>query len=261
MLHKKTGMPEEGECVFCTVTKVQFHSVFVELDEYPGKQGMIHISEISPGRIRNINDFVKEGKVIVCKVLKINRERGHIDLSLRRVNESQRRAKVEERKQEIISESIIVTYAEHDKTNKQKPEVVFEHLSKVLLKKYPSIFFAFEDVVENNADLTEIGLEKEIFDKLEPIIRERIKIKEVSIGGTITIHSYESNGVNLICDLMDKAMKVSDLLDIKTLGAGNYSMKISAPEYKEAEEILKNAIEILEKGLKGTNTEFSFKRE
>ena len=64
MLLKKEGFPEEDELVMCTITKVQFHSVFAQLDEYD-KGGMIHISEVSPGRIRNIRDFVKEGKKVV----------------------------------------------------------------------------------------------------------------------------------------------------------------------------------------------------
>ena len=68
MLYKKQGYPEEEELVLCTVTNVQHHSVFVNIDEY-NLSGMIHISEVSPGRIRNIRDYVKEGKVIVCKVL------------------------------------------------------------------------------------------------------------------------------------------------------------------------------------------------
>ena len=34
MLLKKKGFPEEDELVMCTVTKVQFHSVFCNLDEY-----------------------------------------------------------------------------------------------------------------------------------------------------------------------------------------------------------------------------------
>lgn len=258
MLYQKTGMPQEGECVFCLVTKVHFHSVFVELEEYKGKQGMIHISEVSPGRIRNINDFVKEGKVIICKVLRINKERGHIDLSLRRVSESQRREKTEERKQETIAENIIVSYCD---ITKEKVEDVYNKLSKLLLKEYSSLYFAFEDVVEGDADLTKLGLEKEFFEKLEKIIRERIKEKEVSIGATITIHSYESDGVNLITNLMDKAMKVSELVQLKTLGAGNYSIKVIAPEYKEAEDLLKQTVDILEEGFKGTNTEFAFKRD
>ena len=95
MLYRRIGFPEDGELVLCTVTKVQSHSVFVRLDEFD-KGGMIHISEVSPGRIRNIRDFVKEDKIIVCQVLRVSRERGYIDLSLRRVNDNQKRKKLEE---------------------------------------------------------------------------------------------------------------------------------------------------------------------
>ena len=55
MIYKKTGLPEDSEIVMCTVTKIQYSSVFVKIDEY-GISGMIHISEIAAGRIRNIRD-------------------------------------------------------------------------------------------------------------------------------------------------------------------------------------------------------------
>src|SRR3990167_5178204 len=105
MLFKKQGFPEEGDLILCTVTSVQFHSVFVDLDEY-GRNGMIHISEVAPGRIRNIRDYVKENKKVVCKVLKINREKGYIDISLRRVNEKEKKRKIEEMKREQLAEKI-----------------------------------------------------------------------------------------------------------------------------------------------------------
>ena len=54
-------MPEEGELVLCTITKIFHHSVFANLDEF-GKQGMIYISEVAPGRIRNLRDYVVENK-------------------------------------------------------------------------------------------------------------------------------------------------------------------------------------------------------
>ena len=50
MLYKRQGFPEESELVLCTVTKVQYDSVFVNLNEY-GKLGVIHISEISPRQL------------------------------------------------------------------------------------------------------------------------------------------------------------------------------------------------------------------
>ena len=97
MLFKKKGLPEEGELVLSTVTKIFGHSVFVHIEDY-NKQGMVHISEISPGRIRNLRDYVVEGKKIVTVVLRVNKEKGHIDLSLRRVSENQRRKKNEDLK-------------------------------------------------------------------------------------------------------------------------------------------------------------------
>ena len=61
MYYKKSDLPEEGEILLCTVTNIQYSSVFVKMDEND-KSGMIHISEIAAGRIRNIRDYVKEGK-------------------------------------------------------------------------------------------------------------------------------------------------------------------------------------------------------
>src|SRR3989344_2587123 len=72
-MYKKKGFPQEGEILLCTVKKILHHSVFVNLDEYTDKEGLIHISEISPGRIRTLSDFVKEGRKIICKVLKVNK--------------------------------------------------------------------------------------------------------------------------------------------------------------------------------------------
>ena len=132
MLLKKEGFPEEDELVMCTITKVQFHSVFAQLDEYD-KSGMIHISEVSPGRIRNIRDFVKEGKKVVCKVLRVSPEKGHIDLSLRRVGETQRRNKVDELKQEQKAEKILEFVAKDLNVPLKK---LFEDVTNSISKKY-----------------------------------------------------------------------------------------------------------------------------
>ena len=237
MLNIKKGFPEEGEIVFCTVTNVQYNSVFVKLDEYERKSGMIHISEISPGRIRNIRDYVKEGKVIICKVLRVNKERGHIDLSLRRVNESQRREKVEERKQQVIAENIIKSYALlHDR----KLNEVYQPIADKLLKNYNSIYEAFEDVVENDVKLSSLGLGKKEAEEIESIIRERIKPKQVTIEGELEVESYAENGVELVNDLLTKIMSIDEKLSATFLGAGRFKISVTAHDYKEAESIMED---------------------
>lgn len=258
MLNIKKGFPEEGDIIFCTVTNVQYNSVFVKLDEFERKSGMIHISEISPGRIRNIRDYVKEGKVIICKVLRINRSRGHIDLSLRRVTEAQRREKVESRKQQTIAENILKSYA---LLNSKKLEDVYQPIADKILEHYDSLYSAFEDFVENEISLFESGIAKEEAKKIELIIQERIKPKQVVIIATLKVESYDENGVDIIKSLMSDLMKINDeQIDIHFLGSGKFKLTITAPDYADAEKLYSSFEKILEKHCDGDITSGSLER-
>ena len=259
MLQKKKGFPNEGDVLFCTVTKVQYNSVFVTLDEYENKSGMIHISEISPGRIRNIRDYVKEGKVIICKVLRVKKDRGHIDLSLRRVNESQRRQKVEARKQETIAENILKSYTQ---LHEGKIEQLYKTVDAAVSSTYETMYQAFEDVVENDASLEKLGLEKSFAQKLEAIIRERIKPKQVEIAALFTIQNYDENGVGLINTFMKKAVAIDkEHLTIQFLGAGRFKLIVVAPDYKTAEDVMTQFQELAEPFFEPTESEYTFERE
>ena len=90
MLEKE--YPEEGDLVMCSVKEVFPYGAFVILDEYD-KEGMIHIKEISSSWVKNIRNHVREGQKIVCKVLKVDASKNHIDLSLRRVTSQQKKQK------------------------------------------------------------------------------------------------------------------------------------------------------------------------
>jgi len=157
MLIFKKGYPEKSELLICTVVKIQFNSIFVSIDEYQGKQGIIHISEISPGRIRNIRDYVKEGKVIVCVVLRVNTERDLIELSLRRVQEGQRRNKINEMKQEQKAEKLIEFVAISQKQDKKK---LTDHIVTKIIEEYDTVHGYFEDIVLGNENIDKLKLPK-----------------------------------------------------------------------------------------------------
>ena len=258
MLRKKEGFPKESEIIVCTVTNIQYNSVFAKLDEYKNLQGMIHISEISPGRIRNLRDYVKEGKVIVCKILKINKERGHIDLSLRRVNENQRRRKLEGIKLEQKAEKIIEFAAKELKVEKND---LIRKISDVIKEKYDSIYSCFEDVVENDIVLTEIGFEKNIAISLEKEIRQKIKPASVIIEGTMTLTSYESNGMEIVKEALIEAEKVNEAIILYYSGGGHFKIIVETPDYKSAEKILSESLNIAETKMKENNGEFKFTRK
>src|SRR5438067_13457350 len=59
-----------------------------------------------------IRDYIREGQKVVCKVLKVDKEKGHIDLSLKAVNEHQRREKIQEWKNEQKAENLFAIVAQ-----------------------------------------------------------------------------------------------------------------------------------------------------
>src|SRR3990167_7744370 len=97
---------EEGDVVFCTVDRIVGTNVFVKISEKDKEvEGCIVMSEIAPGRIRNIRDYVVPKKKIVCKILRISGDR--IDLSLRRVTQKEQKEIKEQDNQEKSYESIL----------------------------------------------------------------------------------------------------------------------------------------------------------
>ena len=87
---------EEGDSVLCTVERIAGTTVFVRIEGHG--EGSIILSEIAPGRIRNIRAHVVPKKKIVCKILRISGNR--IELSLRRVTPKERKEVLDEYKQE-----------------------------------------------------------------------------------------------------------------------------------------------------------------
>ncbi|MBU1202360.1 MAG: translation initiation factor IF-2 subunit alpha [Nanoarchaeota archaeon] len=256
MLFKREGYPEEDELVLCTVTKVQPNAVFCDLDEYR-HSGMIHISEVSPGRIRNIRDFVREEKKVVCLILKINEERGHIDLSLRRVNESQKRRKLEDIKQEQKAEKIVELLANELK----KPlEEVYKQVSKPILEEYDMLHLAFNEVVEHNLVLSKVGLDKKLSENLTKIIKDKIKPKEVMISGDFKITVYDEDGLEIVKTALQNAEKIDEKVNIKYEGGGKYGLKVVAKDYKEAEDILRKAKEEIIQFIEKKEGEVAFQR-
>ena len=74
---------KKGKIVRGTVTGIETYGVFVSCDEF--YNGLIHISEISHGYVKNINDFVKIGDVIYVEILEVDEGTNHLKLSIKNI--------------------------------------------------------------------------------------------------------------------------------------------------------------------------------
>jgi translation initiation factor 2 subunit 1 len=254
----KSGYPERSELVICTVTKIQFNSIFVKLDEYDRKQGIIHISEISAGRIRNIRDYVKEGKVIVCVVLRVSNERDLIELSLRRVQEGQRRKKINDMKQEQKAEKLIEFVATQTKTEKKE---LVDKILKAVSTEYNGVHSYFEEFVAGNEELSKLGLPKKVELVLEEAIKARIKPPEVIIKAILFLQSFQSNGIEIVKAALQEVKKVNpESIAIHFLGAGKFDIKIICEDYKTAEKILGDIENTVSKFMKKSQSDYTLER-
>src|ERR1700692_2537796 len=87
-------MPDRGEIVLCTVREITPHGIYVDLDEYNHMNGFLHISEISTGWVRNIERVAKPQQKLVLKVIRAEKSRREVDLSLRQVTNEEKRNKL-----------------------------------------------------------------------------------------------------------------------------------------------------------------------
>lgn len=237
----RTGWPEQDEFVVCTVKRVADFGAFVELDEYGGKEGLIHISEVASGWVKYIRDHVREGQKIVCKILNVDQSKHHIDLSLKDVNEHQRREKIQQWKNEQKAEKWIQYIA---KTTNTSPEGLSK-LINLFYEKYGSIYAAFEEAkIKGVPGLIEIGVGKEHAEIITKVANENLKIPQVDIAGFVDLFCPLPSGIDIIKKAL-KAANKSDSSDVKVevtyIGAPRYRIHIIAPDYKKAENVLKKA--------------------
>jgi translation initiation factor 2 subunit 1 len=236
------GWPNQGELVVCTVTKVVDFGAFVQLDEYDNKEGLIHISEVASGWVKYIRDHVREGQKIVCKVLDVNPKRGHIDLSFKDVNEHQRRETIQLWKNDQKALKWLQFVA--DELKLQPAEL--EELKDKIRDEYGNLYAIFEEAVEGKvSDIIKAGIPEKIANVIYKLAHENVKVPSVDISGYIDLICPTAHGI----DVLKKALKAAGSIDtgdgitieITYVGAPRYRIRVVAPDYKKAENVLKNA--------------------
>ncbi|MEK0376640.1 MAG: S1 RNA-binding domain-containing protein, partial [Nitrosopumilus sp.] len=196
-------MPEQGEIVLATVTKVMDHGSYVTLDEYDDIQGFLHISEIAPGWIRSINRFVKDGEKKVLLVKKVNLKRGDIDLSLKQISKDQKKQKLKEVKKFEKGKTLLQNVKEKAKLSDEE----VEKLEDSIYSKFDSVYDAFIEIGRNGMEsVKELKLAKKTADAIEGIC-SRIKLPSVEIRGIIEITNEKSDGVEIIKKILIDVLK------------------------------------------------------
>ena len=250
--------PEEGELVVGTVTSIRNFGAFVTLDEYAKREAFIHLSEVAAGWVKYIRDHVREGQKIVARVLRVDPAKGQIDLSLKRINDHQRREKVQAWKNEQRALRLAGQVGTALGKSADDAVAVF---GPVLVERYGSLFAAFELA---SADPKQFQKENEKAPWVAAFLkvaRDSIDPPRVTVLGTLEIKDLQPDGVAHVREALLAAEKVDpEAVEVQYVGAPRYRLRVQAGQYKQAEETLKKATDAALRTIKAAGGDGSFLR-
>lgn len=228
-------VPEENELVLATVRKIMPYGAFCLLTEYGNLEAFLHVSEVASRWIKNIHEFISENDKLVVKVLRVDREKGQIDVSLRRVNEEEKRNKLESVKRAARSGKLIQLALEKSKSQLKPPEAISK-----LEEVYGEAYAALEAALESDDALKDVQLPEPLKKEITDIVRRSIKKARVSVSAEITMKCFGNEGIEHV----KKALSISEPdASILYLGAPRYKLEVFAADYKEANKRLEKILE------------------
>ncbi len=254
-------MPEEGELVIASVNEITPHGVYVSLDEYNKLPAFLHISEIATGWVRDIERYAKPGQKIVLKVIRVNRARREIDLTLRQVSSEERKAKIIELKKTEKARLILDAL----KTRLSTDENSLRALEDQILEQYDSVYDGFEDIARRGPKAVQkLGLDPGKAEIIEAVSKEKIAIPVVEVRGIMDIRVKASDGIEVI----KKALRAGEdvkgsgvQVSVTYLGTPKYRLTVKAENYRVGERALQNALDKIKTTIEKSHGKFAFTRE
>jgi translation initiation factor 2 alpha subunit (eIF-2alpha) len=233
-----------GTIYVCRIKKTLQHGVIVDLGD--GKEGFIHISELSKRWVKDIKDVAKEGDQIVCKLIKL--EPQSIELSAKRVTDNEKRAALREWSIENRINKILEKSLGNDAVQ----------IKSKIKEKYGSNYELYNTIIKNGEHvLSELKLNKVAVDALKDFV-EKTK-KKITIKTDLIIQDFSDNGVDNIKKLLLESYPSKNSYSVKYIKAPHYLLTVNAGETKKTIIENKKIIEAMESKSKELGIDFKYK--
>jgi translation initiation factor 2 subunit 1 len=260
---KFSGWPEKGELVVGKVDEIEDFGVFVDLEEYEGKRGLCHVSEVASGWIKNVRDHVGLDERVVAKVLDVDEGSQQIDLSIKDVNDHQRSEKIQDWKNEQKAENWMELAFGEDVSDEKYAAVANE-----LLAEFGSMYDGFEAAaIHGREALEETDLADDEVAAIVETARENVSVPYVTVTGYVDLRSPEGDGVDDLKEALKAASgRNGDVpdeveLEVTYVGSPEYRIRVRAPNYKTAESHLEAGVARARESIEAVGGTADFHRE
>ncbi len=234
---RKEKFPYVGMNVVVTVDKLEEHGAYVTLDSFNGLHGYLPINEIASGWVKNIHDYVKEGRKIPLKVILVDPSKNQIVLSLKKISSGEQEKTLSQWNKEKKVEAVVMVAA---KALGKGKEDAYREVIWPLEEKYGDAYTALTTALEAGSDvLKKAGIPDQWVSTLYPLIERHVKAETVAISFRFNLFFEGKGGINKVKEAFSRFEQLAKEAGLKVkisyLSAPSYLVKISNTNYKELE--------------------------
>jgi len=256
--------PEIDEVVMVNVRSIADMGAYVHLLEYNNIEGMILLSELSRRRIRSINKLIRVGRTEPVVVIRVDKDKGYIDLSKRRVSKEDIERCTEKFSKAKAVNSIVRHVAQilGYKTEEELEELYaktawhFEKKTKV----QGSAYDYFKQSVTDPSLLDECGLDDNTKKVLIENIHRKLTQNNVKIRADFECSCFTYEGIDAVKDALRAGMCVGTEeipIRINLIAPPVYVMTCSTPEKAEGLALLTKGCQVVEEKIKKVGGNFA----
>ncbi|XP_039274130.1 eukaryotic translation initiation factor 2 subunit 1-like [Styela clava] len=268
----KDKFPEVEDVVMVNVRSIAEMGAYVKLLEYNNIEGMILLSELSRRRIRSINKLIRVGRDECVVVIRVDKEKGYIDLSKRRV--SQEEAKKCENK--YSKAKCVYSILRHTAEllgfqTDEDFEDLFDRTAWALdtkykrpTEKYPASYDLFKRAIDEPQVLDELQLSEEEKSVLMKNIRRRLTPQAMKIRSDVEVSCYTYEGVDAVKNALLKGIDCSTeehKIKINLIAPPVYVLTTQSLDRQVGLNALQDCLNEIEKTIKESGGNFKVKME
>jgi len=254
--------PEVDDLVMVNVKDIADMGAYVKLLEYDDIEGMILLSELSRRRIRSIQKHVKVGRNEIAVVLRVDKDKGYIDLSKKRVTPEEA-LKCEDRynKSKAVH-SILRQVAE-------KFQVpigdLYEKYAWPLARKYGHAYVGFRHVITDPKHAFEgldIDTSTDAYKELLSQVSRKLTPNPVKVRADIEVTCFSYEGINAIKESLKAGEAVSTEavpVKVKLVAVPLFVLTSLSLDRPQAVEALNKAMEEVKKAIEARGGQMTVK--
>ncbi|CUM48786.1 unnamed protein product [Debaryomyces tyrocola] len=236
--------PEVDEVVMVNVQEIAEMGAYVKLLEYDNIEGMVLLSELSRRRIRSIQKLIRVGKNEVAVVLRVDKEKGYIDLSKRRVS-AEDIVKCDERYNKSKAVHSILRHCAEKFTISL--ETLYQSIGWPLSRRYGHAYDALKLSITDPTIFDDIEAPSpDVLEELKLYISRRLTPQAIKIRADVEVSCFSYEGIDAIKKALTAAEEVSTeqmAVKAKLVAAPLYVISVQALDKNQGIALLEKAIE------------------